>query len=161
MLKNIYASQQNVISDLHRLHLLRCYFGALFSGHNRFIWGMGFTNASNFLCKDVDLIKGTTHAHNVFAQVAADSGFFAMLALVLIFAWFLLRTWKRLRWCGDPLILASCCLFLYLLLFMQIEGGWGKVTFLQTLTGLSLGALTMVRPAGPALRAESGDDEGS
>ena len=76
-----YSIQQNRESDLHRLYLLRCYFSAMFTGNNRLIYGMGFTRASDGLCKDVGIIKGTTHAHNIFAQVAADNGLFALLLL--------------------------------------------------------------------------------
>ena len=73
----IYSDSENQLSDLNRLYLLRCYFGALFSGSNRFIYGMGFTNASNYQCQDAGIIEDlSSHAHNIFAQLAADNGFF-------------------------------------------------------------------------------------
>ena len=94
VLFKIYSSQQNRESDLHRLYLLRCYLSAMFTGNNRLIYGMGFTRASDDLCKNVGIIEGTTHAHNIYAQVAADNGLFAMLLLVGI-SFLLLRVGFR------------------------------------------------------------------
>jgi len=141
--RKVYSDPENSLSDLHRVHLLRCYFGTLFTGNNRLIHGMGFTNASHTICKDIGLIKGTTHAHNIFAQIASDNGLFAMIAVGCFTAWFLLQALRNSKKIDHPIIFGSSCLFLYLFLFLQIEGGWGKSIFLQTLIGLSLGTLTM------------------
>ncbi len=139
----IYSDYENQLSDLNRLYLLRCYFGALFSGSNRFIYGMGFTNASNYLCKDAGIIGDLSHAHNIFAQVAADNGFFALLLTVMI-AISLARTgFTRLSSIANSQIFSSITLALYCLLYLQVEGGWGKVSLLQVLIGLSFGSLTM------------------
>lgn len=143
----VYSIQENQVSDLHRLYLLKCYFGSMFTGHNRIIYGMGFTMASQGLCKDIGLIKGTTHAHNIFAQVAADNGFFALVALVIVIGLMLRSIWQRRRWADQPLVLCSLALSVYCLLFLQIEGGWGKVSFLQALIGMAFASLTMpLRP---------------
>ena len=141
--RKIYSDPENSLSDLHRVYLLRCYFGALFTGNNRLIHGMGFANASRTICKDIGLIKGTTHAHNIFAQIAADNGLFAMITVGCFIAWFLLRALKHSKEIDHPILFGSSCLFLYLFLFLQIEGGWGKSIFLQALIGMSLGMLTM------------------
>jgi len=137
-----YASPENLSNDLHRLYLLRCYFGAMFSGSNRFLYGLGFTNTSTWLC-DEGLHRGLTHAHNIFAQVAADNGFFAMLGLIVIAILLLRLAWKLIAKLPSPTVLASLTTALYCFLFLQVEGGWGKTTFLQALIGLVMASLTM------------------
>ncbi len=145
----IYSIPENQLSDLNRLYLLRCYFGTLFSGSNRFIYGMGFTNASNYQCQDAGIIEGIvhTHAHNIFAQLAADNGFFAMLMAVIIVILLARTGIKRLSKIGYSQVFSSIAVALYCLLFLQVEGGWGKVSLLQTLIGISIGSLTMKYPA--------------
>ena len=150
----VYSVQENQVSDLHRLHLLKCYFGSLFSGHNRLIYGMGFTMASQGLCKDIGLIEGTTHAHNIFAQIAADNGIFAILTLTVVIVLLLRSIWKRRHFTDQPMVLCTLVLSVYCLLFLQIEGGWGKVTFLQALIGMAFASLTM-----PLQRVEASDTE--
>jgi O-antigen ligase len=146
VLFKIYSSQQNRESDLHRLYLLRCYLSAMFTGNNRLIYGMGFTRASDDLCKNVGIIEGTTHAHNIYAQVAADNGLFAMLLLVGI-SFLLFRVGsRRLGQIDNPLILASLTFSLYCFFFFLVEGGWAKVSFLQAFIGLALGSMTMLLP---------------
>lgn len=142
----IYSNPLNQVSDVHRLYLLRCYFSVPFSGHNRLIYGMGFTRPSQTVCKDIGLIKGTSHAHNLFAQVAADNGLIAMLAIMAIAAWALKRC-LSMAWRSDqPAMIGSAALTLFLLASLQIEGGWGKVSWIQALMGLALGSLTMLPP---------------
>jgi O-antigen ligase len=127
--------------------MLHCYFLAPFNGHNRVIYGMGFTNASQTLCKEIGLIKGTTHAHNIFAQVAADNGLFALVAILAIAVWLLKRILRLATTNNHPVVLASASLNLYILLVLQIEGGWGKVTFIQAMMGLTFGSLTLIQPS--------------
>lgn len=145
----VYADPDNVLSDMHRLHLLRCYFSVPFSGHNRLIYGMGFTRASQTVCHDVGLIKGTTHAHNIVAQVAADNGLFAMLAVVVIGVWLLRQVLRQATRADGRLALATASLGLFTVTTLMIEGGWGKVSFLQALLGLTLASFTVAeaRPA--------------
>jgi O-antigen ligase len=155
VLFKIYSIQQNRESDIHRLYLLRCYFSAMFTGNNRLIYGMGFTRASDDLCKDVGIIEGTTHAHNIFAQVAADNGLFALLLLVGI-SFLLLRVGsRRLEQINNPLILASLTLSLYCFFFFLVEGGWAKVSFLQAFIGMALGSMTMLLPKVSAIASDS------
>jgi O-antigen ligase len=146
ILYKIYSIQQNRVSDLHRLYLLRCYFSTMFTGNNRLIYGMGFTRASDDLCKDVGIIEGTTHAHNIYAQVAADNGLFALLLLVGITVLLLRVGASRLEQIDHPLILASLTLSLYCFFFFLVEGGWAKVSFLQAFIGMALGSMTMHLP---------------
>jgi hypothetical protein len=142
ILAQTYASPENLNNDLHRLYLLRCYFGAMFSSPNRFLYGLGFTNTSTWLC-DEGLHRGLTHAHNIFAQVAADNGFFAMLGLIVVAVLLLRLAWKLMTKLPSPAVLASLTTALYCFLFLQVEGGWGKTTFLQALIGLVMASLTM------------------
>jgi hypothetical protein len=143
MLTAIYSNRENMVNDMHRLHLLKCYFGALFNGNNSFIYGLGFTRASQGICKDIGLIKGTTHAHNVFAQVAADNGFPALLMICIIGFLLIRLACNQIPYSSHPAVLASLTLSLYCFLFLLIEGGWGKVSFIQSLLGLSFASLTM------------------
>lgn len=142
-LSAIYSNTQNMVSDVHRLYLLKCYFGALFNGNNSFLYGLGFTRASQGICKDIGLVKGTTHAHNVFAQIAADNGFAALLTICIIFFLFVRLASKKISYASHPTVLASLALSLYCFFFLLVEGGWGKVTFLQSLLGFSFASLTM------------------
>lgn len=140
-LGTMYSNRENLVSDLHRLYLLRCYFQAPFSGGNRLIHGMGFTEASE-TCRYVGLLN-TSHAHNIFAQIAADNGLFAMLATVCILGWLLMKALQKTKDINEPIPFAAGCLYLFIFIILQIEGGWGKVSFLQVLIGLSMGALTL------------------
>lgn len=142
-LRAMYADPDTMVSDLHRLYLLRCYLQAPFSGRNRLVYGMGFTKASETLCKDIGLVKDTSHAHNIFAQIAGDNGFFAFLTIACIAGWFLVQALQKAQAINHPIVFASSCLFVYIFIVLQLEGGWGKVTFLQVLIGLSMGAITM------------------
>ncbi len=139
----VYSNMDNMVSDVHRLHLLRCYFGGMFAGNNSFLYGLGFTRASQGICMDVGIIKGTTHAHNLFAQVAADNGFPALLFLCILVFLFFRVAGKRIPFIENPVIFASLTLSLYCFLFLLVEGGWGKVPFIQALLGLTLASLTM------------------
>jgi hypothetical protein len=141
-LAQTYASPENLSNDLHRLYLLRCYLGAVFTSTYRFIYGLGFTNTSTWLC-DEGLHHGLTHAHNVFAQVAADNGFFALIGLILIAVLLARFAWKLVARLPSPTVLASLAAALYCFLFLQVEGGWGKITYLQALIGLVTASLTM------------------
>lgn len=142
-LRAMYADPDTMVSDLHRLYLLRCYLQAPFSGRNRLVYGMGYTKASETLCKDIGLVKDTSHAHNIFAQIAGDNGFFALLTIACIAGWFLVQALQKAQAINHPIVFASACLFVYIFIVLQIEGGWGKVAFLQVMIGLSMGALTM------------------
>jgi hypothetical protein len=142
-LRAMYADPDTMVSDLHRLYLLRCYLQAPFSGRNRLVYGMGVTKASETLCKDIGLVKDTSHAHNIFAQIAGDNGFFAFLTIACIAGWFLVQALQKAQAINHPIVFASSCLFVYIFIVLQLEGGWGKVTFLQVLIGLSMGAITM------------------
>jgi len=146
----VYSNSRNVVSDLHRLYMLQCYFTAPFSGNNRIIYGMGFTNASQTLCNDIGLIKGTTHAHNIFAQVAADNGLFALVAMIGVGIWLIKRIVRLASSSSDPIAMACVSMNLFILLVLQIEGGWGKVTFIQVMMGLAFGSLTMMQPLSAA-----------
>lgn len=163
-LSTVYANKENTVSDLHRLSLLGCYFHSMVSDDKHVIYGMGFTSASQTVCKNIGLIKGTTHAHNIFAQIGADNGFFAMLLVLGLAGWFLRQAFRRAEEHRSSLFFATSCLYVFLLMFLQIEGGWGKVTTLQVLLGLSLGALTMegseVRPASPGILIPGRPDRG-
>ncbi len=151
----IYSSPRNQVSDLHRLHMLKCYLLAPLSGENRLIYGMGFTRASETICKDIGLIKGTTHAHNIFAQVSADNGLFALAAVVAVAAWVLTRIIK-MAWRNEhPLMITAATLNLFILISLQIEGGWGKVSWIQALMGLTLGSLTMKTTSSRAATART------
>lgn len=150
-LVRLYASRENLSNDAQRLYLLQCYFSAPFSSFNRFLYGLGFTNTSGWLC-DGGPQPGLTHAHNIFAQVAGDNGFLTLLGLIGA-TLLLLRQARRLA-AGrrDPVVPACLTLALYGLLFLQVEGGWGKVTFLQALLGLIAASLTMRLPPAVAFR---------
>lgn len=155
VLRRVYADPENVLSDMNRLALLRCYFGVPFTGNNRFLYGMGFATASQTICQNAGPLQNITHAHNILAQLAADNGIFAMLCLLFVLV-LLLRSARRLT--ALPLrasALAALALAFYCLVFLLIEGGWGKVTFLQALIGLAFSSLTMevLRPVAAPVAA--------
>ena len=149
-LSMIYSSRENIVNDIHRLHLFKCYMGAMFTGHNRFLYGLGFSRTSQTVCLDAGLIiHKEPHAHNVLAQVAGDNGFFALLMLIAIAIILILRA-QRLTLFADQseestqsFVCSSLSLLLFTSLFLFIEGGWGKISFLQVLVGSSLATLSI------------------
>ncbi|MFN5162431.1 MAG: hypothetical protein ACK5FE_16695 [Cyanobacteriota bacterium] len=89
-------------SDQGRAILSRCYFGIPFSGGNRFLMGGGFQRSREIYCPSskthindllgLDPNKTFTHAHNLWAQIAGDSGMLALLVAIFICA-ALIRFW--------------------------------------------------------------------
>ncbi|QPN57720.1 hypothetical protein I1E95_06515 [Synechococcus sp. CBW1107] len=138
-----YSSQENLSNILSRLNLLKCFFGSMFTNQNRFIYGLGFTNTSTWLCGEGAFPSGI-HSNNMFAQVAADNGFFAMICLIIVSLLLARMAWRLVNRLSSPTELASLTSAIYCFLFLQVDGGWSKTTFLQSLIGLLMASLTMV-----------------
>lgn len=142
LIAEAYLSQEGLSNIRNRLSLLRCFFGAMFTSLNRFVYGLGFTNTSTWLC-DEGARPSLIHSNNIFAQVAADNGFFAMTGLIIVAALLAIIAWKLVDRLPCPIVLASLTTTLYCFLFLQVDGGWSKTTFLQSLIGLLMSSLTM------------------
>ncbi len=81
-------SATNRAADYYRLEAARCWFSMIFSGNNRFIYGVGYgVDKANKMCHHIpDFRKelGTIgHAHNTFAQMAGQHGILGIIALVI------------------------------------------------------------------------------
>jgi len=91
-------------SDQGRAILSRCYFGIPFSGHNRFLLGVGFERSKDIACDSrhtqinqilgLDPGKSFNHAHNIWGQIVGDSGVPALIAAIAI-AILILAVWIR------------------------------------------------------------------
>ncbi len=79
----------NLGSDSHRLEAARCWLSAMFTGHNRFLYGVGFNNEKlNLICHHIPNFKGSLgsigHAHNTFAQIGGHHGLLGIIALLIL-----------------------------------------------------------------------------
>jgi len=79
-------STKYLTSDSHRLEAARCWLSAMFTGSNRFLYGVGFNNEKlNSLCI---YIRGEGrsmgHAHNTFAQIGGHHGLLGIIALSIL-----------------------------------------------------------------------------
>ena len=135
--------RMNPAALVDRLDRWRCFFAAMFSNGYRFLYGLGFTNSSSWLCDPGDLEAGPTFAHNLYAQIAADNGFFALAAVVVISILLLRRSWDLIRMYDDPLLLPILSLALYSFLVLQIDAGWAQNSLLQVLIGFVIGSLSL------------------
>ncbi len=134
----------------HRLSLLHCFFTATFSTFERFLYGLGFTNSSTWLCDRVAATPAPIHAHNLFAQVAADNGFFALIGLIILSS-LLFRKARKLTFLNPhPTILATLGMGTYAFLYLQIDASWAQSTFLEVMLGCVIGSLI--------LRTDTGTD---
>ncbi len=79
----------NLSSDSHRLEAARCWLSAMFTGNNRFLYGVGFNNEKlNSLCSHIPNFKASFgsigHAHNTFAQIGGHHGLLGIIALSIL-----------------------------------------------------------------------------
>lgn len=79
----------NRLSDFRRMEAARCWFALMFSGRNRFIFGVGYgSETPNQFCRHIPDFRGELgtigHAHNTVAQMAGQHGILGILALVLV-----------------------------------------------------------------------------
>jgi hypothetical protein len=135
-----------------RLALLRCFLVAAFENLNRFLYGVGFTNSSTWLCREINPGSGMIQADHLPAQVAADNGALTLLGLGFVLFLLLRQGWRLSGRLPDPVLLAALSAALYSLLVLQVDAGWARNTFLQALLGFQLGALTL-RSAAPPVEA--------
>jgi hypothetical protein len=141
---------------LDRLDRWRCFFAAMFSNGYRFLYGLGFTNSSSWLCDPGDRESGPTFAHNIYAQIAADNGFFVLAAVVMISILLLRRSWYLSTIQDCQLLLPILSLALYSFLVIQIDAGWAQNSLLQVLIGFVIGSLSLrVSPETEHSRSDS------
>lgn len=82
------SSAINRAADYYRLEAARCWLSILFSGTNRFIYGVGYgADKANEICHHIPDFRGELgtigHAHNTFAQMAGQHGILGIIALVI------------------------------------------------------------------------------
>lgn len=80
---------QNRLSDFFRMEAARCWLSIMFSGHNRFIWGIGYgSEIPNRICYHIPDFRGQYgtigHAHNTFAHIAGQHGLLGLIALLIL-----------------------------------------------------------------------------
>ena len=79
----------NRLSDFRRMEAARCWFALMFSGRNRFIFGVGYgSEKPNQFCYHIPDFRGELgtigHAHNTVAQMGGQHGILGILALFLV-----------------------------------------------------------------------------
>ena len=70
-------------SDAGRIFIAECYSWLPFTGHNRFIYGIGFHRQKEF-CQQFFQGKPFDHAHNIYLQSWANMGLLGILAIAII-----------------------------------------------------------------------------
>jgi hypothetical protein len=79
----------NRLSDVRRMEAARCWLSLMFSGRNRFLFGVGYgSEKPNQFCYHIPDARGQLgsigHAHNTFAQMGGQHGILGILALLLV-----------------------------------------------------------------------------
>lgn len=129
--------QENIASDQARTRLWTCYGGVPLSGHNRFIYGVGYGRART-LC-DVRVPganRPLTHAHNLPLQIWAETGAAGLLVCIAGASSLLVRLWQRQKATASSF--AMTALVLYPILFNLVELGMLKVPLLTVVFGVLL-----------------------
>jgi hypothetical protein len=98
----------NRLSDFRRMEAARCWFALMFSGRNRFIFGVGYgSEKPNQFCYHIPDFRGELgtigHAHNTVAQMGGQHGILGILALFLVVLTVVLGLRRQLA--GVPLSL--------------------------------------------------------
>lgn len=98
----------NRLSDFRRMEAARCWFALMFSGRNRFIFGVGYgSEKPNQFCYHIPDFRGELgtigHAHNTVAQMGGQHGILGILALFLVVLMVVLGLRRQLA--GVPLSL--------------------------------------------------------
>lgn len=134
---------QTTASLAERLALLRCFLAAPFSLGERLFLGVGFTNSSQWLCREAIPGSGMVQANNLLAQIAADNGLIALAGVTALLVALVLRSGRLIERLADPLLMAGLSGALFSLLEVQIHGGWAQSSLLQVLLGLQLGFISL------------------
>ncbi|MCP9885705.1 O-antigen ligase family protein [Synechococcus sp. ATX 2A4] len=74
----------NQSSDLGRLRAGACWLSLMFTGNNRFIYGVGYGAKANEMCSHLREGGGFGHAHNTIAQVGGQLGLLGILAFLIV-----------------------------------------------------------------------------
>ena len=80
-------------SDAGRIFIAQCYSGLPFTGHNRFIYGLGFHRQTDF-CQQLFEGKPFDHAHNIYLQAWANVGILGLIG-IFILGLLLWKSWSR------------------------------------------------------------------
>ena len=139
---SIYRHNPAIVLD--RLDRWGCFAAAMVSNGYRFLYGLGFTNTSSWLCDPGELEAGPTLAHNMYAQIAADNGFFALLAVAIVSILLVQRFIYLSGFQGCRLVLPILSLAFYSFIILQLDAGWAQNSFIQVLIGFTFGSLTLI-----------------
>ena len=76
-------------SDLLRMEAARCWLSIMFSGKERFLFGVGYgSEIPNRICYHIPDFRGQFgtigHAHNTFAHIAGQHGLLGLIALMIL-----------------------------------------------------------------------------
>lgn len=141
-LTSLYG-QENVLSDLGRFNVYRCYLGLPFQGENRLLYGVGYQNSWQKWCTAEVVGRPLSHAHNLLLQIWGDTGVISSVLVLVCLGLMLRRLWQNGT--GFPtkglIGLATSGTFLYLLGFNMVELGMMKVPILMGLFGYNLASV--------------------
>jgi O-antigen ligase len=143
------SSYHNRLSDFNRIETIHCWISSTAQNPNSFFLGLGYGNAARDQCgreaiptlKDVAKAKGLQHAHNLFAQLFAETGIGG-----LIFIIGLTLTGFRQAWHLSHSKTLPFCFPLLIYLFLMALGitYWQVLMLNQILVGYSLASLSAV-----------------
>lgn len=102
-------SRLNLWSDLGRLQAARCWSAIALSGHNRFLFGIGFGDRAREFCSEATAYarggdwRPMGHAHNTLAQVLGETGTLGLLAIGLLLVAIFMALIQRLNQNTSPI----------------------------------------------------------
>lgn len=74
----------NQSSDLGRLRAGACWLSLMFTGANRFLYGVGYGPQANDMCSHLREGGGFGHAHNTIAQIGGQLGVLGIMAFLIV-----------------------------------------------------------------------------
>jgi hypothetical protein len=141
----------NTLSDLNRFATTRCWLTSTIDSREGMFFGLGYGKPAQQFCgpktipslKVMDRAKGLSHAHNLYAQLFAETGI-AGLVLSLVLTWLALRRAWHLQTTGQRPV--AFPLILYLVLMALGITFWQVLMLNQVLIGYSLALLSAAQP---------------
>jgi len=139
------------LGELNRVETIRCWFSSTSSSETSLLLGMGFGRPAQNFCgpdaipslKAMDKGKGLQHAHNLYAQVFAETGAGGLILLVGLTLAALRKAWCVHSQDGQR---SNLPVVIYLFLMALGLTFWQVMMINQVLVGYCLAALTATDP---------------
>jgi len=146
-------SYQNRLSDLNRYETIKCWVTSTSEAPRNFIFGQGFGKVAEEQCgievipslKTMGKTKGLPHAHNLYAQIFAETGIGGLTIVLFLSLAGFRKAWLNSR---SNTLAFSPPLIAYLFLMALGITYWQVLMLNQILVGYSLASLSAVESDG-------------